>query len=267
MQAQDYATIYHLLEQRAARNAVITEVMLGLSWSSVQVQDPATGEKSTGLCFSPVQAPRNLPWPGTLRGRSSASVLPWLHSYDSSEVCVAVATANAIINADAQLLRNAGIITAHKQQQVPGNLAVFAHFAAQLKSKRVVIIGRYPGLERFKEQFNFQVIERNPQGTDLPEAAANYLLPAADWVFITASALANKTLPHLLWLARNATVVLMGPTLPWLADWADFGVDYLAGVQVMDYSLLLRIMAEGGGTGIFEEAVSYRIAHLHPGPV
>jgi uncharacterized protein (DUF4213/DUF364 family) len=81
-------------------------------------------------------------------------------------------------------------------------------------------------------------------------------------VFITASSIANKTLPHLFELSKNAQVVLMGPSLPWLSGWRDFGVNYLAGVAVRDREKLFQIAAEGGGTRIFDEAVEYRLLAL-----
>ncbi len=45
-------------------------------------------------------------------------------------------------------------------------------------------------------------------------------------------------------------------------EWADFGVDYLAGVAVRDAERLVQIAAEGGGTRIFEDAVDYRVLSL-----
>jgi uncharacterized protein (DUF4213/DUF364 family) len=81
-------------------------------------------------------------------------------------------------------------------------------------------------------------------------------------VFLTASAIANKTLPRLLELSRRAQVVLMGPSVPWLAEWADFGVDYLAGVRVRACDALWQVAAEGGGTRIFQEAVEYRVLRV-----
>lgn len=84
----------------------------------------------------------------------------------------------------------------------------------------------------------------------LSDTAADYILPHADWVFITASSIANKTLPHLLSLTKNARVVLMGPSLPWSFEWAEFGVSYLAGVDVCDRGKLVEIASEGGGTRI-----------------
>ena len=144
-----------------------------------------------------------------------------------------------------------------------GNLAVFEHFAPQLKNRRVVVIGRYPGLEAYAGALDLTVLERQQTEGDLPDPACEYLLPQADWVFLTASSLANKTFPRLAELSRRATTVLMGPGTPWLADFADFGIDYLAGVDVTDSTQLRRTVAEGGGTRLFEGGVRYRLAALH----
>ena len=83
-------------------------------------------------------------------------------------------------------------------------------------------------------------------------------------MFITASSLTNKTFPRLAELSRHAKAVLMGPTLPWLPEFAGFGIDYLAGVEVRDEGLLRQTLAEGGGVRIFEQAVRYRVAGLGP---
>jgi uncharacterized protein (DUF4213/DUF364 family) len=111
-------------------------------------------------------------------------------------------------------------------------------------------------------QHNYACIERRDLVDSLPDTASEYLLAEADWVFVTASALANKSLPRLLDLSRGARVVLMGPSLPWLGEWADFGVDYLAGVVVHDPQALWQVIAEGGGTRLFEQAAEYRLLRV-----
>jgi len=54
----------------------------------------------------------------------------------------------------------------------------------------------------------------------------------------------------------------MGPSLPWLAGWREFGVDYLAGVRVRDAAAARQVVAEGGGTRLFAEAVEYAVLEL-----
>jgi uncharacterized protein (DUF4213/DUF364 family) len=54
----------------------------------------------------------------------------------------------------------------------------------------------------------------------------------------------------------------MGPTMPWLPELAEFGIDYLAGVSVTDSDALRQTVAEGGGVRIFETGVQYRVLEL-----
>ena len=106
------------------------------------------------------------------------------------------------------------------------------------------------------------IIERQPNSQDLPDPASEYVLPEADWVFLTATSIPNKTFPRLVELAQNAKLVLMGPTVPWLPDLADMGIDYLAGVAVTNLEALRQTVAEGGGVRIFETGIQYRVLEL-----
>ncbi|KMW69842.1 Rossmann-like domain-containing protein [Limnoraphis robusta] len=72
----------------------------------------------------------------------------------------------------------------------------------------------------------------------------------------------NKTFPRLAELSKDATLVLMGPTLPWLSELAEMGVNYLAGVRIINPQALRQTVAEGGGTRIFETGVQYCIQQI-----
>jgi len=106
------------------------------------------------------------------------------------------------------------------------------------------------------------VIERQPLEGDFPDPASEYLIPDADWVFLTGTSIVNKTFPRLVELAQNSQLVLMGPTVPWLSEFAEMGVNYLAGVTVTNREKLRQTVAEGGGVRIFETGVQYRILAL-----
>lgn len=214
--------------------------------------------EGVGFAFSPRQVPRTLSWAGTVAGQSLSAVAPWLCSWDGAKSVVGLAAVNAAINSGQSCAEMANPL----HLEVPGHLQVFAHFRNQLQDKKVVVIGHYPGLEQLWSDLPYQCLERHPQGDDLPDSAAEYLLPCADWVFITASSLVNKSLPRLLQLSTAAKVVLMGPSLPWLADWKQFGVDYLAGVRVRDQVAAAQVVAEGGGTRLFAGPVEYALLAL-----
>ncbi len=249
--------LYDQLIAESRAEAKIKDILLGLSWSLSTIADES-GSTNHGICFSPQGVGRTLPWAGTLRGRTVVELAPWIKSWDPAKAVVGALAINAAVNAQSRLLNGASAIRVGEA----AHLRVFSHFSNQLKGAKVAVIGHYPGLKPLSNCVEWHCIERLPRENDLPDAAANYLLPRADWVFITASSIANKTIPHLLNLSRNATVVLMGPSLPWSECWAEHGVNYLAGVAVVDPSLLWQVAAEGGGTRLFDGACEYRVAQV-----
>jgi hypothetical protein len=226
------ASIYDLLVDRGRAPTMIRRVVLGLNWSIADVG-------TVGLCYSPPGASRTLSWPGTLMGR------------------------RAVINAVVNHAENACLARATPlaPRSAP-HLAVFEHFTPRVRGANVVVIGRYPGLEAVWSPDDYVCLERRSLPGTLPESEMPRVLAKADWVFITASPLSNHTLPALLRHRGGAKVVLMGPSLPWLAEWSDFGVHYLAGVAVERPSELVNVVAEGGGTRIFEGPVGYRLLAL-----
>jgi len=250
-----YELLLDLTGGPANDHAIVEDVLIGNVWTMCY-----TGTGALGLAMSPAAGPRTLPWSGTLAGRTSSELAPWVRSWNMFEAAVGMAVINSRINArlDTDIIDSA----IELQPMGPANLAVIEHFLPQLRAKKVVVIGRYPGLERYTIGLDVTVLERQPGASDVPDPACEYLLPEADWVFLTASSLCNKTFPRLAELSRDATLVLMGPTTPWVAELRDFGVDYLAGVIVNNETKLYQTIAEGGGMRIFGDAVRYHVAAL-----
>ncbi|MEO0810272.1 MAG: DUF364 domain-containing protein [Pseudomonadota bacterium] len=200
-----------------------------------------------------------LEWPGTLAGQPVYELATWLNAWDPFAATVGLAACNAAINSpDNALMRDAEPIRCN----APANLAVFEYFRPRLKGLRTAIIGHYPGIDNVFRDLDVTVLERQPHGGDLPDPAAEFVLPQSDWVFITATSLINKTFHRLCELSRDAVTVLMGPSTPWLAQWSKFDVDYLAGVQITDIAKCEQIAAEGGGTRLFEGGVRYAVADI-----
>lgn len=264
--AFNYQQLAELLQDKVNHDLIINHVLLGINWTMTEFYDEslATSEKSDnawgiGLSFSPVDLPRNISWSGTAAGRPAYELVRWIVHENPAAVAVGLATVNAFVNrSDNSLLKKAKPLTFSDQP----HLSVFNYFAPKLAGANVVIIGRYPGLDHFKSKFQFKCIERRPGPKDYPESEAVRLIPQADWVFITASSIANKSILELLSLCEDAKIVLMGPSMPWISEWADLGVNYLAGVEIVDPDSLKAIVSEAGGTRIFEEAVRYRVCEL-----
>ena len=245
--------VYDLLLDRALSAKAVTEVLIGLTWTMCQV------ENGLGLAMSPGMPTRTLPWSGTLAGTSVAELAAKIGSWNPYEATIAMAAINAVVNFDNPLLSSATLIT---PANMPANLSVFEWFKPMLKDQHTVVVGRYPGLEHYADEIELTVLERQPGESDLPDPACEYVLSDADWVFLTASSIVNKTFPRLAALAKNAKLVLMGPTTPWIKELSEFGVDYLAGIRIEQPDQLRQTIAEGGGTRIFECGARYCVVSL-----
>lgn len=243
--------VYDLLRDSIANHdAMIEELVVGLTWTYCA----STG---SGLCMTADSRSRSFEWPGSMKGKSVVSVSEWLKEWDAMKSSIAMAAINSVINIPSKLSRN----TIKRTDESP-NLSVFEYFSPLIEGKKCAVVGRYPGLGELKLDWNLSVIELNPGPDDFPASAAEFVLPDSEWVFLTGTSIANKTFPRLMELSQNANVVLMGPSVPHLEELADFGVDFIAGVNVVDQQRLKQVVAEGGGVNIFSDAVEYFIHDL-----
>ncbi len=245
--------LYDLLQDYASSNHAIEKICTGLVWTVCQTR------KYTGLAMSPGIPTRTLSWPGSLKGKPLVELAGWIREWDPYKATIGMAAVNCSLNIQ---LQPPGILLDVITKNA--NLAVFEHFFPQLKDKKIVVIGHYPGIERYFNDYDIKIIERQPIDNDYPDPAAEFLIPDADWVFVTASSITNKTFPRIMQLAQDSTTVLMGPSTPWLPELHEFGVDFLAGVEVVDAADLYQTAAEGGGVRVFDSAVRYRIVQLTP---
>ena len=115
------------------------------------------------------------------------------------------------------------------------------------KDKRVAIVGHFPFIPMLRNVAEkLWVIEKNPQEGDLAEAEAESFLPQADVVAITGTAITNHTIDRLLEICDpKAYVIVLGDTAPLSPMPFDFGIDAVAGTQVVDAELVLRCVSEG----------------------
>jgi len=247
--------VYELLLDHCTSDDVVDNLMIGLVWTLCKTKD----NTSVGLAMSPNHITRTLSWSGDLTGKPITDLAAWILDWNPYQASVAMAAINSCINS--RTLPDSVVV---EPQEGHANLAVFDYFLPQLHNQKVVVVGHYPGIERYQDLMQLSVLERQPEARDLPDSACEFLLPNADWVFLTASSIPNKTFPRLAELASNAKTVLMGPTLPWLPQLHEFGIDYLAGVEITDSNALYHTAAEGGGVRIFNQGLRYRIAELTP---
>ncbi len=114
-----------------------------------------------------------------------------------------------------------------------------------IKGSNVAVVGHFPYLENLFEPIcNLSIIEWEPEEGDYPISAAEYILPACDYVYITCASFVNKTLPRLLELSAHAKLItLVGPATPLAPVLFEYGVQDLSGFIIKDNALASRVIA------------------------
>jgi len=113
--------------------------------------------------------------------------------------------------------------------------------------KPVVVVGHFPFIPKLRQAVGeLFVIERHPLAGEYPTEAAEKLIPQAEVVAITGSALINHTLDGLLNLCQpSAMVLVLGPSTPLSAVLFDHGADIISGTRVLDEASALRTISQG----------------------
>ncbi len=113
--------------------------------------------------------------------------------------------------------------------------------------KRVALVGHFPFVPRLRPSVgHLDVLELHPGPGDLPAEEAANILPLADVVAITGSALLNGTLEGLLACCRaDSYVQVLGPSTPLSPVLLDYGVTDVAGSIVADIPAALRGVMQG----------------------
>ena len=200
------------------------KVLVGLNWTVV------VGPFGVGLSHSPK------------RGTNGCSALPAPGNYAGQEL-TQLARLAVSDNVFEQAIGHAAINAHHNRYDLSGE-DINGLDLVEDRGEKTVVVGQFPGLA--KRVPSAAVIEREARPGCYPESAAATLLPAAEQVLITASAMSNGSLANLLRLARDAYVVLVGPSAPMSPILFDFGVNAISGLIVRNTEALLQAAAEGG---------------------
>ena len=225
-------------------------VCLGLGYSGLKLDTGHAGVCNTLISEATPQCCEILQDAGTLAGRPVTEFLGMIESWDFIERVIGVSALNALSqivfegHPDRYLVEERNLVDVVEVH--PGDT--------------VVMVGHIkPFTPVFKAKAKtLYILERSPHRGEgvLPDTACERLVPGADVVVITGSALANSTLDRLLELAREArTVAIVGPTASCLPDpLFSRGVDYVGGIRIRDADRAMRILSEGGGTPQLRQA-------------
>jgi uncharacterized protein (DUF4213/DUF364 family) len=123
------------------------------------------------------------------------------------------------------------------------------------------LVGHFPFIPKLREAAaQLWVIEQHPVEGEYPAEAAADLIPQADVVAITGTALINHTLDGLLSVCRSeALVMVLGPSTPLATVLFDHGATIISGARVIDEAGALRTIAQGA---MFQQVEGVRLLTL-----
>ena len=247
--------LYNHLIAGIPEDVVVRDYCLGTHWSYVEA------DSGMGVSFTTTGGARR-GYTGDLRGMSLREVAERSKSWCFEEASLGVAALNAWYS-QRSLLDPLGC-TYDAAVEVPDGtirkMDAFEMYRPQISEAggdaKVVVVGHFPHVERIEEYACLTVLERKcSQANDVPDPACEYVIPGADYLFVTGVTLINKTAPRLRDLAANATTVFVGPSVvmaPFLFRW---GVDMLAGSVVADPDKA-RFAVKNGAGQFFGEALT-----------
>ncbi len=218
----------------SVEDAEVRRIIIGAKWIMVE-----TVAGAVGLVARPTTAALSLPETHGGGASLKALALQAARSWDPLEIAIGIAAVNAHHN--------------HANQSGPAINGLDLYGAIQ---GRVVVIGGFPQIAQRLPHAH--VIEIAPRPGEYPQPACEWLLPGADAVVVTASALANRTLPQLLTAARTAPapgarLALVGPGTPLTARLFAYGVETLCGFVAVDAPALAEVILAGGSSKQFHK--------------
>jgi uncharacterized protein (DUF4213/DUF364 family) len=234
-----------LLALLPAEEIALRDVRVGPFWTVVWTERGA-GLASTQRDAHTPHGHRLIRWAGDLIDHGACELAGLLRSKSPMESGLGMAALNALLDVDEGSLtdRNASEEIIQRGQ-----------------GKRVVIVGHFPFIPKVRRSVgHLDVLELDPGPDELPPEAAAAVIPEADVVAVTGTSLVNKTFDKLIQHCRpDAFVLVLGPTTPLSPVLFDYGVDLIAGTQVIDPPLALTVAGQGA---IFRQMRGVRLVAM-----
>jgi uncharacterized protein (DUF4213/DUF364 family) len=215
----------------------LKDVRVGAFWTAVVAE--VGGVRACGLA-STLRGQGDHHYGGGPAVRDAGRFMQWsarelaeLAQSDSGmEAAIGIATINALLP---------------RQEQRWVDLNAEEVIARYGQGKQVALVGHFPFIPQLRQRVGrLRVLELLPRGEDLPAGAASEVIPQADVLAITGTALINHTFEGLMALRRpEAKVLVLGPSTPLSPVLFDCGVDLLSGSVVEDVDSVLRAVSQG----------------------
>ncbi|ARM75284.1 Rossmann-like domain-containing protein [Acidianus manzaensis] len=207
----------------------VKNVTIGLNWTCVL-------SKNCGIALTyKLPLIGEVPNGGNLESFTTGQLAELLYSWNLLEASVGLASINSTID---------------PSWNFKGNGLEFVLEIA--KGKRVVMIGKFPGIEEFKKICSsFIVLELNPYLINpyeniLPSTASESVIENSDILIVTSSTIINKSIDRLLELAKKAYKILVGPSTPMSKELLEY-VDALAGIKINNPHGMIKKISQGFG--------------------
>jgi uncharacterized protein (DUF4213/DUF364 family) len=228
---------------RLPDDASVRSVLVGAHWTVVCSRNCGLASTITGDKPHAHEHVRDV---GRLHLKSARELAEYARSDNPLEASLGMATINSLLEVDE---RNAVEINAGEV------------LADQGRGKNVALVGHFPFIPKLREQVGqLWVIEQRPSEGEYPAKAAPDLIPQANVVAITGTALINHTLDDLLALCRpDAQVLVLGPSTPPSPVLFEHGATIISGARVVDEAAVMRTVSQGA---TFQQVEGVRLLTL-----
>jgi uncharacterized protein (DUF4213/DUF364 family) len=210
-------------------DAPVRSILVGAHWTVVCSRN--CGMAATMITSAP-HAHAAVRDAGHLHAKSARQLAEYALSENILEASIGMAAINSLLDIDESRAIEINAVDV---------------LAKQGKLKNVALVGHFPFIPRLRAAVNnLWVIEQHPVEGDYPAEAAGSLIPQAQVVAITSSALINHTLDGLLAICQPGVLVMMlGPSTPLSEVLFNHGVSLLAGSKIIDEQAVIRTVGQG----------------------
>lgn len=229
-----------LLRNLPAEPVPVRKVLMGVHWT--MVASKYCGLSST-LVGSGPHGGSTVRDVGVLHNKTAQELAGLALSENLLEASIGIAALNSLLEVD-------------ESRMVQVNAAEV--IARESAGRNLAIVGHFPFISRMRTiAKNCWVIEKRAFEDDFPEEAAHDLVPQADVVAITGTALINHTLAGLLSLCRpDSLVMVLGPSTPLSPLLFQYGVSFVSGSRVIDEDAAAITIQQGA---IFPQVQGVRL--------
>jgi len=228
---------------RLPDDVAVRSVLVGAHWTVVCSRHCGLASTITGDKPHAHEQVRDV---GRLHLKSARELAECARSDNPLEASLGIAAINSLLDVDE---RNAVEINAGEV------LAERGH------SKNVALVGHFPFIPKLRQAVGqLWVIEQRPSAGEYPAESAADLIPQADVVAITGTALINHTLDGLLALCcPDALVMVLGPSTPLSPVLFEHGATIISGARVVDEVAVMRTVGQGA---TFQQVEGVRLLTL-----